>query len=473
MRDDDAPVSDAGDGRPAGDGPADEGADGDGAAGATPSRRRRAGLLADTTPLRTPAFRRLWLAGIVTVVGAQLTVVAVPTQLYEMTGSSVYVGLTGLFGLVPLIVFGLWGGAIADAVDRRGLLVVTNIGIAVTSLMLWGASVTGIGGPWAILTVFAVQTAFLAVNSPTRAAVLPRVLPADELPAANTLLFTVQQVGAIAGPLLAGVALTVVSLPALYLVDTACLIASIWAAYRLPRLPPAHDSAAGESGVRAVLTAIRRSAGFRDVVAGFRYVGTQKVLLVSFLVDIVAMAVGMPRAVFPEAAVTVFGDPPGGGPALGALYASIAVGATLGGLFSGKLHGIRRQGVAVTLAVCVWGLGVAASGLTSWLWLAVTMLAVAGAADLVSAVFRQTMLQVVATDAMRGRMQGTFTVVVVGGPRLADLWHGPAADAWGTGPATVVGGVGVVVLTIVVVAVFPVFWRYRAPLSGSDSRTVG
>ncbi len=131
----------------------------------------------------------------------------------------------------------------------------------------------------------------------------------------------------------------------------------------------------------------------------------------------------------------------------------------------------------MTVAVCVWGLGVAVSGLTSMLWLAVAMLAAAGAADLVSAVFRQTMLQVVATDAMRGRMQGTFTVVVVGGPRLADLWHGPAADAWGTGTATVVGGVGVVVLTIVVVSVFPVFWRYRAPAPGaqaqSDSRSAG
>jgi MFS family permease len=202
------------------------------------------------------------------------------------------------------------------------------------------------------------------------------------------------------------------------------------------------------------------------VLAGFRYIATSQVLLVSFLVDIVAMAVGMPRAVFPEEAVTVFGDPPGGGFALGALFASIAIGATLGGLFSGRLHGIRRQGVAVTVAVCVWGLGVALSGLTSMLWLAVTCLALAGAADLVSAVFRQTMLQVVATDRMRGRMQGVFTVVVAGGPRLGDLWHGPAAEAFGPGAATVIGGVGVIVLTIVVVAIFPVFWRYRAPLRG-------
>ena len=432
-----------------------------------PPRRRGAlgGVLADTTPLRTPAFRRLWTAGVVTVVGAQLTVVAVPTQLYALTGSSAYVGLTGLFGLVPLVVFGLWGGAIADAVDRRALLVVSGIGIAVTSAMLGVLAVTGLGGVWSVLGLFALQTAFLAVNQPARSAVLPRILPLDELPAANTLWFTVVQLGAVAGPLLAGVALAFVDIGVLYLVDTVGLVASIWAAYRLPRLPVGSGDGAG--GVRGAVAAIRTSAGFRSVVDGFRYAAMHRVLLVSFLVDVVAMGFGMPRAVFPEAAVRTFGDPPGGGPALGLLFAAIAGGAALGGLLSGKLHGIRRQGAAVAVAVSLWGLGVAASGLTSSLWLAVAFLAVAGAADLVSSVFRSTMLQTVATDEMRGRMQGLFIVVVAGGPRIADLWHGPAADAIGTGPATTVGGLGVVVGTVVVVALFPAFWRYRAPAAGS------
>lgn len=435
-------------------------------------RPRALGLLADTTPLQAPAFRRLWVAGIVTVVGAQLTVVAVPVQLYALTGSSTYVGLTGLFGLVPLIVFGLWGGAIADAVDRRVLLVVTGSGIAATSLILAALALTGVGGVWAVLGVYALQTAFLAVNQPTRAAVLPRILPTDQLPAANTLWFTVVQVGAVAGPLLAGVLLPFVSVGALYLIDAVFLLAAIRAAYRLPRLPAtgSTDATAG-SPLRAALRAVRRSAGFASVVDGFRYAARSKVLLVSFLVDTVAMGVGMPRAVFPEAAETTFGDPPGGGPALGLLYASIAAGAALGGIFSGRLRGVRRQGVAVTLAVCAWGLGVALAGLTSVLWLAVAFLAAAGAADLVSAVYRQTMLQTVATDEMRGRMQGLFTVVVAGGPRLGDLWHGPTAAAIGPGPATVVGGVGVIVLTALVVAVFPVFWRYRAPDPAAPSTT--
>ena len=425
-----------------------------------PSRR---GLLADTTPLRTPAFRRLWTAGVVTVVGAQLTVVAVPFQLYELTGSSAWVGLTGLFGLVPLVVFGLWGGAIADVVDRRMLLVVSGVGIAVTSALLGITAVTHIGGPWTVLAIFAVQTACLAVNQPTRSAVLPRILPLDQLPAANTLWFTVQQLGAFAGPLVGGVALAFIDVGVLYFVDTVCLFASIWAAYRLPRLPVADAPDDAEGGFRGVVSAIRRSAGIRSVIDGFRYAAMSKVLLVSFLADLVAMGFGMPRAVFPQAAVEVYG----GGPAYGLLSAAIAGGAALGGLLSGRLHGIARQGVAVTVAVCLWGIGVALSGLTSILWLAVILLAVAGAADLVSSVFRSTMLQTVATDEMRGRMQGVFVVVVAGGPRVADLWHGWAADAVGTGAATTIGGVAVVVGMIAVVLAFPAFWRYRAPTAGA------
>jgi MFS family permease len=408
--------------------------------------------LADTRPLRGIEFRRLWGAGVVTTIGAQLTVVAVPVQVYNLTQSSGYVGLTGLFGLVPLVVFGLWGGAIADAMDRRTLLLASGAGISLVSLALWVVAASGVGSVWLVLGLFAVQQALLAVNQPTRSAVLPRILPSTELAAANALNMTVMQFGAIVGPVLAGALIPLIGLSTLYLVDAVALLATLWATWWLPKLPPL----AGENGVR-------RTAGLRDVLAGFRYVASQKILLVSFLVDIIAMALGMPRALFPEMAERTFGDPPGGGLALGLLYASIAIGAVAGGLFSGWLHRIRRQGVAVILAICVWGLGVTAFGFSHLLWLAVLALAVAGAADLVSAVFRSTMLQVVATDEMRGRMQGVFVVVVAGGPRLADIWHGPVADLVGTGPTAAGGGIAVVVATVVTVALLPAFWRYRAP----------
>ena len=410
------------------------------------------GALADTRPLNTLEFRRLWSAGVITTIGAQMTVVAVPVQIYTLTHSSAYVGLTGLFGLVPLVVFGLWGGAIADAMDRRTLLLASGAGISLMSLALWVVAASGVGSVWLVLCLFAVQQGLLAINQPTRSAVLPRILPSNELPAANALNMTVFQFGAIVGPVLAGALIPLIGLSTLYLADAIALLATLWATWRLPKLPPTTS----EDGVRP-------TARLRDVLAGFRYVATQKILLVSFLVDIIAMGLGMPRAVFPEMAERTFHDPPGGGIALGLLYASIAIGAVAGGLFSGWLHRIRRQGVAVTVAICVWGLGVAVFGFTDLLWLAVLALAVAGAADLVSAVFRSTMLQVVATDEMRGRMQGVFIVVVAGGPRLADIWHGPAADVVGTGTAAAGGGLAVILATVVTVALLPAFWRYRAP----------
>ena len=390
------------------------------------------------------------------MIGAQLSVVAVPTQIYAMTGSSAYVGLTGLFGLVPLVVFGLWGGAIADAMDRRVMLLLTGSGVAVTSLALWVVSASGVGNVWFVLSLFAVQSGMLAMNQPTRNAAIARLLPSDQLPAANALNMTVMQVGAVLGPLLAGVLIPVVGLPTLYLMDAIALLATLWATWRLPPLP-----------VDGAQRLARDRIGVRAVLDGFRYVGMHKVLLVSFLADIVAMGFGMPRIVFPEISQTVFGDPPGGGFALGLLFAAIPLGMVAGGVLSGWLQRVERQGVAVLGAICVWGLGVAVFGLTGSLFLGVLALAVAGAGDLVSSVYRNSMLQTVATDEMRGRMQGVFGVVVAGGPRLADLWHGPSAAAIGPGPTATIGGVAVVIVAVLVVWRFPDFWRYRAPRSGS------
>lgn len=406
---------------------------------------------ADTTPLRTPAYRRLWVAGIVTTIGAQLSVVAVPAQIYAMTESSTYVGLTGAFGLVPLVVFGLWGGAIADAVDRRVMLLATGTGIALTSLALWVVAESGVGNVWVVLVLFALQSSMLAMNMPARAAVIPRLIPAAQLPAANALNMTVFQLGAVAGPLLAGILIPVIGLGMLYLIDAIFLLATLWATFRLPSLPPQEASP--------------RKAGLRQIVDGFRYAALHKILLVSFLVDIVAMAFGMPRVLFPEISHTVFGDPVGGGFAMGLLFAAIPIGMVAGGVLSGWLQRVARQGVAVTVAICLWGLGVALFGLTSSLWLAVLFLAIAGAADLVSSVYRNSMLQSVATDEMRGRMQGVFTVVVAGGPRLADLWHGSAADVVGPGTSAWVGGLAVIVVTLVVVFRYREFWDYRVPVS--------
>ncbi|MFJ9659925.1 MFS transporter [Streptomyces griseoflavus] len=411
-----------------------------------PRGRRRWAM--DTRPLRRPAYRRLWSSTIVTAVGSQLTAVAVPKQVYDITGSSAWVGAASLAGLLPLIVFALWGGAIADSMDRRKLLLITNSGIAVTSLLFWAQAAAGLGSVAVLMVLLALQQAFWGLNAPARSASVARLVPADELPAANALGSTVMQTGQIAGPLLAGALIPVIGLAELYLIDAVALCVTVWAVYRLPALPP--------------LTAVKAgSAGLRGILEGFRYISGHAVLLLSFLADIVAMVLGMPRALFPQFAAETFAAPYGEGLALGLLFAAIPLGAVAGGLFSGTFSRARRHGWMVIGSVVVWGLAVTGFGLSGGLWLAVAFLALAGLADMVSMVFRGAILLSAATDEMRGRMQGVFTVVVAGGPRLADVLHGAAGSAYGPRTAVAGGGILVVVVMLALAAAMPALRRYR------------
>jgi MFS family permease len=415
-------------------------------------------FFADTTPLRTPDFRRLWWTGIVTVIGGNLTIFAVPVQLYALTQNSAYVGLAGLFALVPLIVFGLLGGAWADAMDRRKLLIIASVGLALSSVLLWLQAALALNNVWVVLCMLSFQQAFYAINSPTRSAAIPRMLPSDQLAAANSLNFTVFQFGAIVGPLLAGVMLHWVDLSTLYLIDAACCVVPIWATFRLAPMPPTNGGN-GSSGY-----------GFAAVLDGFRYLAGNRVVLMSFVVDLIAMILGMPRALFPQMAHESFGGPVEGGTTMALLAAAMSMGAVAGGVFSGWFPRIRRHGLAVVISVTVWGVAMIGFGVSgglahghagSLLWIALVFLAIGGAADMVSAAFRSTILQQVASDELRGRLQGVFTVVVAGGPRLADAVHGAAAAAVGTTLAAAGGG-GLVVIGVVVAAMaVPAFIRYR------------
>jgi hypothetical protein len=416
-------------------------------------------LFADTTPLRTPDFRRLWLAGVVTVIGGNLTIFAVPVQLYALTQNSAYVGLSGLFALAPLVVFGLLGGAWADAMDRRLLLLLTSCGLAVASVLLWLQAALALNNVWVVLCLLSVQQAFYAINSPTRSAAIPRMLPGDQLAAANSLNFTVFQFGAIIGPLLAGVMLHWVGLSTLYLIDAITCTAPIWVTFRLAPMPPTNGGR-GSSGYSVV----------RSVLEGFRYLAGNQVVLMSFVVDLIAMILGMPRALFPQMAHQSFGGAVVGGTTMALLAAAMSAGAVAGGVFSGWFPRIRRQGLAVVVSIVVWGGAMIGFGLAGGLahgrtgavlWIALAFLAIGGAADMVSAAFRSTILQQVASDDLRGRLQGVFTVVVAGGPRLADAVHGAAAAAVGTTMAAAGGGVLVVIGVIVAALVVPAFVRYR------------
>jgi MFS family permease len=412
-----------------------------------PDRRR--GWAIDTTPLRNPHYRRLFLGVAATMLGQQMTLVAVPFQVYALTRSSLLVGVTSIVALVPLIVFGLLGGAIADAMDRRRLMLITSVGAAVTSTLLAVQALLPGGGNLAVLWVLAAfVSGFAAVNQPTRSAVIPALVGPAGVPAANALAMTVRQVGVIVGPLLAGVLIGSGHLFLAYALDAAGFGIAVLLLRGLPPLPAAHASGP-----------LRLGAAVRGVAEGFAFLRTQPALLMTFVVDIIAMTFAWPQAVFPQLSLTRFAHSPN---SLGWLFAGISLGALVMGLTSGWVARVDRQGAVVLGAIAVWGVAIIGFGLAPALWIAVLCLAVAGAGDMVSAVLRTSMLQLAAPEGMRGRMQGVFIVVVAGGPRLGDLRAGALASATSVSVAMVSGGVVIVVAMAVVAVVVPTFWAFRA-----------
>ncbi|MCA1218028.1 MFS transporter [Streptomyces sp. 8L] len=416
-----------------------------------PPRRRRPvrvalrAVVADTRPLAHPAFRRTFLSQGAAVTGLMVTSVTVPVQLYALTHSSLVVGLSGLVGFVPVAAFGLYGGAVADAVDRRKLYLGSSLLTWFITLALVLQSVLEVRSTALILALTAVQSGGFAVSASVRGAIVPRLVPGEQIPAANALVYTAATVGQVLGPLLAGL---LIGLPGgfglAYGADAVLFTSALYAAFRLPSLP--RPERAGR-------------AGLRSVAEGLRFLCRTPVLLMSFFVDIAAMVLATPEALFPQAAAERFH----GG--VGPLYAAIAVGAVAAGLLSGWIGRVRRQGVALTCAVMLWATAVAAAGLTHSLDGAVALLALAGAADMVSAVYRQTILQTHVPDRMRGRLQGVYTVVVAGGPRLGDLRAGAMATATTFTIAWSAAAVACVAVVLCAALAVRPFWRYD---SGAD-----
>jgi hypothetical protein len=411
-------------------------------------------LLVDGRPLRVGEFRRLWAAGIVTALGAQLTAVVVPLQIYEFSGSSVYVGLAGLVGLAPMAAAALWGGALADVRDRRRVLLTTTIGIGVTSLLLWAQAWANLRSVGVLLALVAVQQALFGANSTVSRAVTPRLVRPELLTAANALQSTVLLAAGITGPLLAGGLLPVVGSRTLYLADAVAVCATVWAVWRLPDLPP-------DGGAER-----RQGAVLRQIVDGVRFVTRRQVLLVVYLADFAALSLGLPTALFPQLAAETFRPSD-----IGVLYAALSAGGVLAGLFSGAFTRVGRHGVAVAVSVGVWGLAVAGFGLAHSLVSAVAWLLPAGGALLALGVFRKTVLQSAVPDGMRGRLQGIDTVVAVGGPRLGDLLHGTVGAALGVTWTVTGGGVLTVVAALALLLLFPGFRRHRAP-AGTEQEVI-
>ncbi|MFF3154598.1 MFS transporter [Streptomyces sp. NPDC057910] len=403
-------------------------ATGTGGGGQIPVRRR---IFADLTPFRISAdYRRLWFGNMVSWVGSGMTALAISLQVYDLTGSSFYVGLVGIFTLVPLVVFGLYGGVIADTVDRRKLGLYSALGSAALSAALSAGTFAGVANVWFLYAVIALQSVCQALNAPARSAMIPKLLPPEQLPAANALNSMIMTTGTLVGPMLGGLVVGFAGYKTAYLIDAITFAASLHAMWRLPAMLP------------------ERTAGAKrpSVLEGLRFLATRPNLRMTFFSDFCAMILAQPRALFPAVAVLWYG---GDARTTGLLVAAPAVGALLGGVFSGWQGRIQRHGLAVLISVGGWGAAIAAFGLTRQLWLGLLMLAVAGFSDTVSMVFRNTMMQVAAPDDMRGRLQGVFIVVVAGGPRLGDFLAGSVADL--TSPtAMVVGGGLACVLAVTV-----------------------
>ncbi|MDK1326892.1 MFS transporter [Arthrobacter sp. zg-Y1143] len=415
-------------------------------------------LLADLTPLReSPEYRRLWAGTALSAVGTQLTLVAVSLEVYALTESSFYVGLLGLVGLVPLVLAGLYGGSVVDAYDRRKVALVS-------SLLLWGSTIgiaaqawAGVGNVWLLYFLVAVNAGAGGLNQPARSAIIPRLVRPELLPAANALSMITFGLAMTAGPLLAGVLVARVGYGWTYTIDVVTFTAAMWALYRLPPMPPVGEV---------------QKAGLKSVLEGFRFLGTRPNIRMTFVVDLCAMVFSQPRALLPAIGALALG---GGATTVGVLLAATAVGAFLAGLFSGPLGLVRRQGLAVLWSVAAWALSVSAFGAvvvlaghndgavpSRWLIPAAAAMACAGIADSISSVFRSTILQAATPDAMRGRLQGVFVVVVAGGPRLGDLVAGVDASFLGEGWAAVLGGLICLALVGVLARTQPRFARYDA-----------
>jgi predicted MFS family arabinose efflux permease len=407
------------------------------------SRRR---LFIDVTPLRRSRDLRFLTGGeLVSVLGNQLTTVAVPYQVYQLTHSSLVVGLVSMTQLFPLIAGSLLGGSVADAMDRRRVLMLAQVLMAVCSA---GLAVNADLGPslWPLFVLPAVAAGFSGLDSAGRNAIVPNLVRRSEISTANAIFQTLFQLGQVAGPALAGLLLAGAGVRFVYWLDVATFGVALVALFMISPQP----APAGAAGHRP---------GLRSILEGLRFVRGRQEIQGAYLIDINAMVFGMPRALFPALATTVFG---GGAATLGFLYAAPGAGALVGALTTGWVGRIQRQGLAVIVAVIGWGLAVTCFGLVSWLPLALVLLAAAGWADVISAVFRSTIIQLAVPDALRGRLAGLQIAVVTGGPRLGDLESGVVATAFGDAVSVVSGGLACIAGALVLARLLPSFRRQRA-----------
>jgi MFS family permease len=409
-----------------------------------PERGLLARIAVDIRPLRgSRDFRRLWFGTGISAIGSQITTVAIPFQLYDLTRSTLLVGLLGLAALVPLLIVPIYGGAVADAVDRRRMLLLSDVALMLVSGGLLVNALLPHPRAWFLFVAEALGTAAYGFQRPARNALTPRLVPSDQLLAAIAVEDLVSNLARVAGPALAGVLIATVGLASAFGIDIATFAASLLSIWLLPPSPPASDA---------------DRPSLQSILDGFRLVLRRKALLGIFVVDTNAMIFGMPKSLFPA-----FAEKLGGGPGvLGLMYAAPFAGALAASISSGWMMHVRRQGLGVCVAAAAWGVAIALFGFAASVWLALVLLAAAGAADFISAVLRSNILLTVTPDSMRGRLSGIELAQVAGAPELGNVEAGIVASLTSVRTSIVSGGVLTVLGTILVALALPAFVRYDA-----------
>ncbi len=409
-------------------------------------------LLLDVEPLRQDRdFRLIWTGQVISSIGRQVTVVTLPYQLFLATGSPLSIGALALVQLVPLLAFSLYGGAVADAVDRRKLLLVTQSALALSSAALVVLAITPHVPVVLIYVVAFIAATVSSVDQPARTSAIPRLVPRRRLTMAIALNQAGFQTAGVVGPAVGGLLIATVGPGGAYLVDVVTYGASLAALLVIAPIPP--------------LQGVVRP-GFAAMAEGLRFARGRPAILGTFIVDLDAMIFGMPQALFPVLALTVFHA---GAEGYGLLAAAPAAGALIGALMTGWVSRVRMQGRAVYVAVAAWGLAITAFGLATFsLPLALVLLAVAGGADVVSAVFRATILQLATPDELRGRLSALHGMVVTAGPRVGDMEATAVATAVSAQFSVVTGGLACLAGLALIAWRLPELGRYdtrreRAP----------
>ena len=406
-----------------------------------PARRRDRlrGLIVDVEPLRRDRdFRLLWIGQVVSGLGRQVTTIVLPYQLYVLTGTPLAIGALALVQVVPIMAFSLGGGVVADAVDRRRLLLLTQAGLAAASVALAGLALLPATPVLAIYAVAFLAAGLGAIDQPARSSAVPRLVPRVRLAAAIALGQLNFQAAGVVGPAIGGLVLATLGIAACYVFDAITFAAAIGALVLIAPIPPAHGA------VRPSLSAIAE---------GLRFARRRRAILATFAVDLNAMIFGMPTALFPILALDVFRVGPAG---LGLLAAAPAAGAVIGALLTGWVGRVRRTGRAVLWASAGWGLAIVAFGLCTFSFpLALVFLAAAGAADVITAVLRSAIVQLITPDGLRGRVTSIHILVVTGGPRLGDVEASAVASLAGAQLSVVSGGLLCLVGLAAIVRSFP------------------